>query len=215
VEIFMIMETNHNWNIAHGVTGSFSPTVKCSQYTLPTFCESNQSSVLISPETGRRLGIDPLFDQTLGTSSTWPILDFRPHTDSQKVEWQSLKIAKRLLPVFHNLERIAALPADWDTFGSGRASEIAINASRDLIWKTVVNLAVREVDGTPDDVAPLSGGGVQIEWCGNLGSIEVEVSADGSYGYLLRHEQNGQDEAQEADNVPEERILYLISYIFQ
>lgn len=205
--------TNHNWNNTQGAITTFSPTMKCSQYTLPTFCEANQSSVLINPETGRRLGTDFSAGEMLATSCPLPVFDLAPNTGAQIAEWQALKVARRLLGVLYNLERIAAVPEDWDTFGSGRTSAIAVNAARDLVWKTVVNLAAyKGADGTPDDVAPLSGGGVQVEWRGNAGTIEVEVSADGSFGYLLRHHDGP---SEEADNVPGDRILHFVSSVFQ
>src|SRR5258708_38486747 len=95
------------------------------------------------------------------TSFPQPVPDFRPTTGAQVNEWQTLKVARRLKGVFYNLERIAALPEDWDTFGSGRTSAIAVNTARDLIWRAVVNLAAHKgADGTPNDVAPLSGGGL-------------------------------------------------------
>ncbi|SRR6266481_2376821 len=209
--------TSQNWNTTRGAMTSFSPTMNCGQdYTLPTFCNANQSSILINPETGRRLGVGFFAGETLATSYPPPAVDFRPNTGTQITEWRTVKVARRLLEVLYNLERIAALPEDWDTFGSGRTSAIAANAARDLIWKAVVNLAAcNGTEGTPSDVAPMSGGGVQLEWHGNAGSIEVEVSADGHFGYLLRREQDGRRETQEDDNVPEERILDLISSIFQ
>ncbi len=207
--------TNHYLSIPHFGQTAFSPTTKCNQYTLPTFCEANQSSILINPETGRRFGVDFSAGEMLATSSPLPVLDLRPNTGAQITEWQALRVARRLIGVLYNLERIAALPEDWDTFGSGRTSAVAVNTARDLIWRAVINLAAHKgIDGTPNDVAPLSGGGLQLEWRGNAGDIEVEVSADGRFGYLLRHEQDGRGETQEADNVPGERILDLISSVF-
>jgi hypothetical protein len=127
-----------------------------------------------------------------------------------------VSVTRRLLEVLHNLERIAALPEDWDTFGSGRTAAIAADTARDLIWKAVVNLATYNgAEGTPNDVAPLSGGGVQLEWRGSAGNIEVEVSPEGRFGYLLNREQDGRLQTQEADNVPEQNILDLISSVFQ
>jgi hypothetical protein len=205
--------TNQSWNITHGAMTSFPSTMS---YTVPTFCEASQSSILINPETGRRLGVDFSAGEMLATSYPPPAVDLGPNTGTQITEWQSVRVARRLLEVLYNLERIATLQENWDTFGSGRTSAIAANTARDLIWRTVVNLAAHKgADGTPNDVAPLSGGGVQVEWRGNAGTIEVEISADGHFGYLLRQEPDGRGETQEDDNVPEEGILDLISSVFQ
>ncbi len=208
-----MLTTTHNFNITFDPIGPSN--VKCGQYTLPTFCEAYQGNVLINPATGRRLGSAFPYGENLATSSPLPAIDWRPDTGTQ-LTGRSSELAWRLRAVLDNLERIAALPENWDTFGSGRASVAALNSSRDLIWKALIQSAAQGgSDSTPYDVAPLSGGGLQIEWRGGGGNIEVEVSSEGRYGYLLSREWDGRIETEEADDAPSERILYLISTIFQ
>jgi hypothetical protein len=59
----------------------------------------------------------------------------------------------------------------------------------------------------------LSGCGLQIEWRGSGGNIEMELSSDGNYNYLWSEEREGRVETSEADNVPGEEILRFISTI--
>lgn len=202
-----------NLNITFDLIGPSN--VKCSQYTLPTFCLASQGTMLINPATGRLLGYEFPFSGDLATSSPLPSPYWRPDTGTQLTEWSTLHLARRCLAALRNLARIAALPENWDTFGSDKAAAAALSSSRDLIWKAVIHLAARGVDGTPYDIAPLSGGGLQIEWRGGSKSIEVEVSANGHYNYLLTEECDGRVESQEADNVTLEEILHLISAVLR
>ncbi len=51
------------------------------------------------------------------------------------------------------------------------------------VWETFGDSMEEAI--RPFAVAPLPYGGVQIEWRGNAGAIEVEIDVDGSLSYLL------------------------------
>lgn len=180
-------------------------------YTFPTLCEASQGGILFNATTGLRLGI-----RTPGALFTWspPVVEVRPTTPAQVWERQP-GLFRRLVEVFRNLERIAQLPADWDSFESGRSTPAAVNEARSLVWTVAIKAAEKGVYATPYDVAPLSGGGVQLEWRGNAGTIQVEISGEGHFSYLLHRSDAPQQEAAEADDVPGQQIEVLISSVIQ
>jgi hypothetical protein len=201
--------TNHDFSTNQGVLDSLAPAMRNAQYTFPTYSEASQSNILFNPVTGFRLGVPTA--EFLATSCPPTIVDIRPNTAARLPGWQVFNLARRLVEVFRNIERIAGLPADWDSFGSGRAAPIAVNIARNLVWNVVVKLAAQGVDATPYDVAPLSGRGVQLEWRGDAGTIQVEVSGEGRLGYLLFRGEDAPRETEEADDVSESHIMALIS----
>jgi hypothetical protein len=110
-----------------------------------------------------------------------------------------------------DLERIEGLHADWDSYGSAAPSRVAVATARRIIWSVYMsslNPGQRPV--APYSVAPISGGGVQIEWRGETRAIEVEVSPEGAFGYLLVIGVEPSCEFEERDNVPQSRILELV-----
>lgn len=64
----------------------------------------------------------------------------------------------------------------------------------------------------PFAIAPLSGGGIQIEWRLRRGAIEVEIGPT-TFGYLLIKGTGTDRTFLEEDGVSEARILELISSI--
>jgi len=89
-------------------------------------------------------------------------------------------------PVIDQLRSFTELAPGWDTYD---AEVISLNAIRAAI-DTVLALAgttPRNERGeyVPDHLAPLADGGVQLEWDGPRGSLEVEFGPEGDVGYLL------------------------------
>ena len=76
---------------------------------------------------------------------------------------------------------LTSLPHDWDSYGSPPPSQVAIFASYGLlnsIPKTVFE------DLPIPFVAPVSGGGIQLEWNVGARELELHVMPDGSIQYL-------------------------------
>jgi hypothetical protein len=109
------------------------------------------------------------------------------------------------------LERIARLGADWDSYGGAPPSSEAVKTARRLIG-TVYREALLSArnPALPYSVAPLSGGGVQLEWRAENMAIEVQVGPDGAFGYLLVKGAEPSCAYEEGDGVPESRILELV-----
>lgn len=87
---------------------------------------------------------------------------------------------------FRQLEALRQLPANWDSYGADPISGKAVRAARGLLyWLERQPLALRVAELRPLLVAPLAHGGVGLEWRGPTAEIEVEIGADGEYGYLI------------------------------
>lgn len=110
-----------------------------------------------------------------------------------------------------NLKRIAGLGVDWDSYGSAPPTNVAVEAARRLI-NTVYrdSLLSARNPSLPFSVAPLSGGGIQLEWRGETNSIEVEVGPEGAFGYLLIKGAEPSSVYEEEDSQSESRILELV-----
>jgi hypothetical protein len=112
-----------------------------------------------------------------------------------------------LRSALQQLETISALQKDWDSYGSDPPTPEAILAARQLIAD-----AYRNSKLVPYFVAPISGGGVQLEWRGPRREIEVELGSDGkSFSYLLIEEKGtAHRRAEEKHDVPSSQILDVI-----
>ena len=89
-------------------------------------------------------------------------------------------------PTRDTLDELAALPEDWDSYGASPPTARAISAAHGVL----ANVAERYVDvadehALPWATAPLADGGVQFEWRGPGGAIEVEIGPDGALNYLV------------------------------
>jgi len=117
-----------------------------------------------------------------------------------------------LAEILEHLYEIERLRPNWDSYGSAAPTHVAVNAARDLIHN-VCSGSLGEERAVPYAVAPLSGGGVQIEWRGDARAIEVEVRSEGALGYLLIRGREPSREFEEADHIPQSRVLELIRYV--
>jgi hypothetical protein len=117
---------------------------------------------------------------------------------------------------FKRLEEIEALGDDWDSYGGEATKHMAVAIAHRLIWQVYMwSLSARHTPSTPYSVLPLSDGGVQVEWRGPSAAIEVEISSEGAFGYLLARGSGPSREFEERDSVPECRILELVQSVIR
>ena len=110
-----------------------------------------------------------------------------------------------------DLDRIAGLRADWDSYGSTPPTSVALETARRLIITVYRNsLLSARTPSLPYSVAPLSGGGVQLEWRSETKAVEIEVGPEGAFGYLLVKGAEPSSVYEEEDGVSESRILELV-----
>ena len=88
----------------------------------------------------------------------------------QVVRW----LQQALGPLF----RLRDLPPGWDTYGSPPIPDDVILGAVRLLFH-----AAAEQSPWPH-LAPVSGGGVQLEWAVNGRELEIEIFPDGSVAYL-------------------------------
>ena len=83
------------------------------------------------------------------------------------------------------LRDLAALPADWDSYGASPPTPIALAAVRTILGRLSLRLAELAPVATPYAIAPLHDGGMQIEWRSSGASVEVGVDPAGRLAYLV------------------------------
>lgn len=77
--------------------------------------------------------------------------------------------------------QLAALPHNWDTYGSLPPTAIAIKGAIALL----AHIAKLGFDDLPSpNVVPVPGGGVQFEWLVDTRELELEIRPDGSVDFL-------------------------------
>src|SRR5262249_26065958 len=87
----------------------------------------------------------------------------------------------------HELDELAALEGNWDSYGGVPPSRDALGVAHRFIHAVEQRFdpAVGE-RVHPYDVAPIPRGGVQIEWRGSDVHLEVEIDQEGDVSYLLK-----------------------------
>jgi transcriptional regulator with XRE-family HTH domain len=91
------------------------------------------------------------------------------------------------------LDRLSRLPADWDSYGAEPPTEAAVVQARriiEVVTPLLIGLAGRR--GDPWAVAARVDGGIQIEWDGESGAVEVHVGPGGTLGYLIESYRDGE-----------------------
>lgn len=93
-----------------------------------------------------------------------------------------------LRPVLQVLDELERLDPNWDSYGAEPVSRVAVARARALVQTVAEQLggASGEV-ARPAGVSPLVDGGVQVEWSGPQGRIEVEIAPDGTLRCVLDH----------------------------
>jgi hypothetical protein len=107
---------------------------------------------------------------------------------------------------------LAALEENWDSYGGRPVSPRAVSAAV-AIAGLVSYLAP---DAEPLAVAPLASGGVQLTWTnGRGGEIEVDVSPDGTLGYLLVEGSGDSTRYTEQDTVAPDVLFGVLKSFLQ
>lgn len=109
------------------------------------------------------------------------------------------------------LAEIAKLAPDWDSYGAERPSAHAIALASALLVRLYDSFEVASGEYFPPRlIAPLTDGGLQLEWSGPQAEVETQISPSGTFGYLLTQRQGTERSFEEADEVPMSTIIQLI-----
>jgi hypothetical protein len=119
------------------------------------------------------------------------LLQLRGRVSSLEEQLAQLAHGQQLLrSARETLDEIAQLEDDWDSYGALRPTAAAVSAGHLLLgalWDQLGNLV--DQGAIPWAVAPLADGGVQFEWRGPGGAIEVEIGPRGTMNYLVEREE--------------------------
>jgi len=114
------------------------------------------------------------------------------------------------------LNSLKDLPRGWDSYGADPIAETSIRGASQLLLDLQNALLEFVGEGIrPRDVVPLNDGGVQMEWEGTRGEIEVEIGCDGSLAYLLIAQGKDGRVFSEASQVPLPEIVEKIGSILK
>ena len=115
-------------------------------------------------------------ERTIPYLPPWP----EPKTDPT-YESDQLVVAiepKWLAKAKYDLDRIMALPENWDYYGSPSIPEVLYSNAKNFLR----SLEVEDIE--PPFVAPVSGGGIQFEWQNKARELEIEFVRSNVFGYL-------------------------------
>jgi hypothetical protein len=119
------------------------------------------------------------------------VLQLRGRVSSLEERLAQLTRGQHLLrSAQETLDEIAQLQDDWDSYGAHRPTAASISAAHLLLGSLWDELGHAVDDqAVPWAVAPLADGGVQCEWRGPGGAIEVEFGPSGTLNYLIEREE--------------------------
>ena len=110
--------------------------------------------------------------------------------------------------VLRRIAGFADLQPDWDSYGGDPPSALA--RSEAVRWVEIVSELFGARVGmavVPYSVAPLANGGVQIEWHGRNGIVELEVGPEGELAYLLVMSEGASTDAEESGDASWSDVL--------
>lgn len=116
-----------------------------------------------------------------------------------------------LTVAMERLNQLSRLPDDWDGFGSRPPSERAIQTAGRVIG--LVHRAFQLVSpeaAVPLAIVPVSGGGVQVEWRGISGDVEVEIEHDGAMSCLAVRGEPGRRRYLEEPEASDDQVLRAV-----
>jgi hypothetical protein len=127
----------------------------------------------------------------------------------------SIELNDLMRTTLARLAQLRMLGGDWDGEGGKPISVFTISKAIRL-FPHIVSKFYREVgEGVrPYDVAPMSDGGIQLEWHGSGGILELEVHPNDGYGYLLIEGSGENRRFEESDRITDVQVIPLLSRIF-
>jgi hypothetical protein len=109
------------------------------------------------------------------------------------------------------IAEFADLEPDWDSYGGEPSSSVARSEAKRWVEIVVDLFGARAGDGArPYSVAPLADGGVQIEWRGVGGIVELEIGPAGELGYLFVADETDGGQTDEADDASWSEVLRVL-----
>jgi len=176
---------------------------------------------LAGPETvsieGSDVGRNASYRTREGRPASQPVYPVLYDTTSER-----LGLASCFSEAAKTLAALRKLQPNWDSYGAEATADSAINAALDLLADLddlfQDDLAKRTADDSPLNpvcVAPLNDGGVQLEWQGPGGDLEVQVGTGGHIEYLVGFATNTGERYTESNGATKEEVLNLLAEILR
>ncbi len=84
------------------------------------------------------------------------------------------------------LDHLGGLTRNWDSYDAAPISPKAISLTRTVLCRSIAALERHGAQNIyPFAIAPLSDGGVQVEWRGTAGFVEIEIGPSGALSALV------------------------------
>ncbi|MHB8644457.1 MAG: hypothetical protein ACYDAR_01560 [Thermomicrobiales bacterium] len=109
------------------------------------------------------------------------------------------------------IEALARLEPDWDSYGAATISPQAIALAKDLVTYTAIGAASLGIEARPYYIGPTPIGGVHVEWRRDRREIQVDVRPNQTLGCLLVRQSDTKRERECREDVPLIGVLWLIA----
>lgn len=119
-----------------------------------------------------------------------------------------------LTSIFERLKELAQLEADWDSYSAKAISSVALVRAFEVIESVKDRFKTKVKEPLPQFIAPLADGGLQLEWNGQQGEIEIEIYPDRDLGYVFIEGQGTNRKFQEKHQVSLDEVMKLLSQFF-
>jgi hypothetical protein len=98
-------------------------------------------------------------------------------------QWEPVSVVydmpQLLRQMFDRLTKLAELPENWDGYGSPRLQPSAMETASDLL------VMLSHLRMPMPHFAPVSGGGLQLEWQRDKKELELEILPSGEVSFLI------------------------------
>ena len=114
-------------------------------------------------------------------------------------------------PALERLAELAKLGPNWDSYGAEPISSHAVAVAYQLLFAIYSQVSVPLRSHIQPFAAPLSDGGIQLEWKGKRATLDVQIAPEGTFGYLLTEGEAPNQAYQEEDDVPGPIIISMVA----
>jgi len=109
------------------------------------------------------------------------------------------------------LDHLEGLERNWDSYDAEPISPKAISLAKTVVCRSIAALERHGAKNVyPFAIAPVSDGGVQLEWRGPAGFVEIEISPSGSLTALVGGGEPSSPAEEERPNVSVADIATLL-----
>jgi hypothetical protein len=122
--------------------------------------------------------------------------------------------AEALSGAYQHLDEFLALTAGWDSYGALPVAQTAIATAKKVLASIQASTAgLLGEETAPSAIVPVATGGVELEWTGQHGMLELFVRPEGTLGYLLELRQGAGKPLEEEGVVTSDQVSRLLARV--